>query len=461
MATNFSIGTPIGISGLGFTGLRAVAEGYVRQNAASIGAKDTTIARALEIAATRPQEHAGKRDATFAWILDQRVEALRGKSGEEAREITRTYDLVLGYYGVQMDIIKAQQEGGSRRGYTLPSLDNATWDMQSWNAQAASQRAQAVAKREADARTEETRRNGLTPYDLAVTELTERHHWSDARRDAAKSLLTDAFRNAEQLQVAPGQRINNVREYLKGRDVGMGTTDADRATQLLDRSLEIAAARNAGTRIFVRPSAAPAAPAAEAPAANSNTPAPAAVPTRSVRAEAKHDENLALNDDALIALEGNLLRGLSGGALDRAVRDLQQSLDRVSEGGLNFGADGIYGAATEGAVKALQEKYGLATDGIAGRQTITALQVEEARFLIDRLKEGGLTDAEKTEIQKELADVQQVLQGQTNIAPRVLEQLTGALDGLKAATGGNDVTEGALATTVAALRQATTPGRES
>jgi peptidoglycan hydrolase-like protein with peptidoglycan-binding domain len=62
---------------------------------------------------------------------------------------------------------------------------------------------------------------------------------------------------------------------------------------------------------------------------------------------------------------------LRRGATGREVRDLQSALLRR---GINPGPlDGVFGPRTESAVRRLQEVEALATDGIAGPETLAAL----------------------------------------------------------------------------------------
>lgn len=63
---------------------------------------------------------------------------------------------------------------------------------------------------------------------------------------------------------------------------------------------------------------------------------------------------------------GLLIRGSVGDA----VRSLQENLTAL---GYTVEADGIYGAATEKAVREFQDSYGLGADGKAGIQTMTKI----------------------------------------------------------------------------------------
>ncbi|UYN98346.1 MAG: N-acetylmuramoyl-L-alanine amidase [Devosia sp.] len=68
---------------------------------------------------------------------------------------------------------------------------------------------------------------------------------------------------------------------------------------------------------------------------------------------------------------------LKRGSRGAAVRDLQILINRAVDG-LALKVDGDFGPATEKAVLAAQQRLGLVMDGIAGRQTITALKAEAA-----------------------------------------------------------------------------------
>jgi N-acetylmuramoyl-L-alanine amidase len=62
---------------------------------------------------------------------------------------------------------------------------------------------------------------------------------------------------------------------------------------------------------------------------------------------------------------------LRRGSKGAAVRDLQTRLAAL---GHRLLADGVFGPATEGAVRSFQAAYGLVVDGIAGPQTLAALR---------------------------------------------------------------------------------------
>ena len=65
---------------------------------------------------------------------------------------------------------------------------------------------------------------------------------------------------------------------------------------------------------------------------------------------------------------------LQNGSTDPAVRDLQQTLKAL---GYNPGPiDGVFGAATEAAVKAFQQARGITADGIVGK--VTWINIDEA-----------------------------------------------------------------------------------
>ncbi|MGR6474435.1 N-acetylmuramidase domain-containing protein [Pseudomonas juntendi] len=70
---------------------------------------------------------------------------------------------------------------------------------------------------------------------------------------------------------------------------------------------------------------------------------------------------------------------LRHGDRSQAVRDLQRKLiDR----GAKIGADGVYGDATEAAVRTYQHQAGLVADGIAGPKTLASLQGADCAHLL-------------------------------------------------------------------------------
>src|SRR4051794_520572 len=84
-----------------------------------------------------------------------------------------------------------------------------------------------------------------------------------------------------------------------------------------------------------------------------------------------------------MALEHTPTLLLRPGATGDAVRDVQH---RLHHAGLDLAGDpaGVYGPATEHAVRAFQERRGLRVDGICGPQTWSSL-VEAGYRLGDRL----------------------------------------------------------------------------
>lgn len=61
------------------------------------------------------------------------------------------------------------------------------------------------------------------------------------------------------------------------------------------------------------------------------------------------------------------------GSVGQEVLEIQQALKE--KGYYSGELDGIYGSATEGAVKAFQNENGLSADGIAGEKTLSALEI--------------------------------------------------------------------------------------
>ena len=64
---------------------------------------------------------------------------------------------------------------------------------------------------------------------------------------------------------------------------------------------------------------------------------------------------------------------LQNGSTGEAVRKLQNSLVSAGYNVGSTGADGIYGPATQRAVRQYQKDMGLQVDGIAGAQTLGKL----------------------------------------------------------------------------------------
>lgn len=75
---------------------------------------------------------------------------------------------------------------------------------------------------------------------------------------------------------------------------------------------------------------------------------------------------------------------LKRGSKGEAVVDLQRKLLTLGYSLPKFGADGSFGAETDGAVRRFQGDYGLTVDGKAGNATLTALNkaVEGERFTV-------------------------------------------------------------------------------
>ncbi|MEY8751025.1 C40 family peptidase [Alkalicoccobacillus gibsonii] len=78
-------------------------------------------------------------------------------------------------------------------------------------------------------------------------------------------------------------------------------------------------------------------------------------------------ENAVAQEETQAVSSSTLRQGQTG----QAVKDLQAKL--VNHGYNTNGVDGIFGAGTEAAVRSFQADKGLSVDGLAGRQTISAL----------------------------------------------------------------------------------------
>jgi peptidoglycan hydrolase-like protein with peptidoglycan-binding domain len=103
----------------------------------------------------------------------------------------------------------------------------------------------------------------------------------------------------------------------------------------------------------------------------------------------KADGKIASFVDGLKEIDGILRRGNIGDD----VKKLQTALDELGYDLGKFGVDGIIGPITEKAIKAFQEANGLLADGIAGPETIKAL--EKAGSKIDETAKDvdGLVDS--------------------------------------------------------------------
>ncbi|RNA68653.1 N-acetylmuramoyl-L-alanine amidase [Alteribacter keqinensis] len=108
-----------------------------------------------------------------------------------------------------------------------------------------------------------------------------------------------------------------------------------------------------------------------------------------LRSSAFIQEAAAAHAEAIAALFSNVRRRSSGGSTgtgewtgqvlrngDRGalVRSLQEKLLNLGYDLGSFGGDGIFGNATENAVRAIQRSAGITVDGIAGPQTYQAIQ---------------------------------------------------------------------------------------
>jgi hypothetical protein len=122
------------------------------------------------------------------------------------------------------------------------------------------------------------------------------------------------------------------------------------------------------------------------------------------------------------------------------IQILQRSLDRVN-GKTEGSDDGVYGAGTRKAVRAIQAQYGLRQDGIAGRQTITALQVEELKIALD--------NAVTSEITHEIRDVSALLVEGKKLPAKVQAEIKAAVEKIEANTSlAADTTLAAIVTDI-------------
>lgn len=106
-------------------------------------------------------------------------------------------------------------------------------------------------------------------------------------------------------------------------------------------------------------------------------------------------------DTYIQIFEGDDTMVLKMGSRGEDVKKLQENLNKL---GFNCGnADGIFGAKTEAAVKALQQKHGLAVDGIVGFTT----HIKIAELLVELEKQAQIA-ALQTKIKQLDGELQQV-----------------------------------------------------
>ncbi len=74
--------------------------------------------------------------------------------------------------------------------------------------------------------------------------------------------------------------------------------------------------------------------------------------------------------------EGEILTPCRPGDCGAAVEAMQGALDRLGYNIGPCGVDGVYGRSTRKAVEAFQKEHGLSADGVAGPQTIAAMELE-------------------------------------------------------------------------------------
>lgn len=154
-----------------------------------------------------------------------------------------------------------------------------------------------------------------------------------------------------------------------------------------------------------------------AASANAKADAPAeAKPKKAKQTAAKaltgeKDTSLAasLNDDALIdaVLSGQVVKRGMREEEDGIVHAAQRSVRRAL-GELAYGDDGAAGKCTDAAIKQVQRDYGLNDEGVIGRNTLLALQVEEVKKMVASLDVNNLTADQKVQLEAEMKDVQKL-----------------------------------------------------
>ena len=80
-----------------------------------------------------------------------------------------------------------------------------------------------------------------------------------------------------------------------------------------------------------------------------------------------------LNIAAILFVERADASSYKKGSTGSVVSQIQTALK--NQGFYSGAVDGVFGSATEKAVKAYQQKYGLAVDGKVGRETLKALGI--------------------------------------------------------------------------------------
>ncbi len=190
------------------------------------------------------------------------------------------------------------------------------------------------------------------------------------------------------------------------------------------------------------PAPAPTAPAAPVPDAAADAPeAPAKVNYKKAKllATSKVEANTKVLDDvALVDMAKDkkyLWRGAhwvadaeQSAANQTLIQQLERSLDRVEgkEVGVDGSDDGVYGGGVEARVHAIQRQYGLLskhgkTDGIAGRQTITALQTAELTKVLEAGADAGV-------VLDELKDVEALLVSGKKLPAKVAAEIKTAIE---------------------------------
>ena len=140
--------------------------------------------------------------------------------------------------------------------------------------------------------------------------------------------------------------------------------------------------------------------------------------------------------------------------LEARIKDMQESLVRAGNYAPPPEPNGKFGRKTEDAVRAIQQEFNIKQDGILGVRTVMALQVKEAENLVEALQKDGLTNAEKQEITKELADITRVAGA---LGDKVPAEVRKRIDGLVASLEASGVkeTDAALQQQLASLRSVT------
>lgn len=111
-------------------------------------------------------------------------------------------------------------------------------------------------------------------------------------------------------------------------------------------------------------------------------------------------------ETSIVAVDDILRKGMSG----KAITDLQQQLNKLFDAGLEI--DGIYGRATEQAVRFAQKALGVKQDGVVGPVTFAALEAEK-----NKLFAAPVDPVERTPLPNASTPLQTIVKKQIPVTP--------------------------------------------